>query len=429
MSDSTSFMDEKQTILKVVPSLRARRSANGSVVLTRKFLDGVNEFQKSWNGPVAVYMTPRLSETGEMDDVSVWPKDLSFHLEVLSLLDIERTITADRSAMVLLSLDDFRQNRLGSVCESNGVACAYISEYSVATRKQIIDANTTNRFLRVRRKFWEEGEERRRRAAVTKAVGLQCNGTPTYDSYRDLNADSILFFDTRVTEEMLATEEEIGRRTSRLSETRPLQLLYSGRLAPMKGAMQLLHVAKELRRMNVDFHLSICGDGESKQAMSRVIDAEQLTSCVSLKGVLDFRTELVSFVKSEIDLFVCCHPQGDPSCTYLETMSGGVPIAGYANEAFAGIVRSSGCGWLAPVNRPDELAHVILDISKTPALLREKSQEALAFAKGHTFNRTVSRRIDHLRTLKARVAGMRSHDHKGDRLGQELQKRAIASGS
>jgi glycosyltransferase involved in cell wall biosynthesis len=422
-------MEEKQTILKVVPSLRARRSPNGSLVLTRKFIDGVNEFQKFWGGPVAVYMMARKNETGEMDDVSVWPKDLSFHIEVLSLEDIVRAITADRSAVVLLSLDDFRQNALGSICQSNGVACAYISEYSLDTRKQIIDANTTNRLLRARRKFWEEGEERRRRAAVASASGLQCNGTPTYDCYRDLCEDTIVFFDTRVTEDMLATDEEVWRRASRLPATRPLQLLFSGRLTPMKGALQLLDVAKELRRLKVEFHLSICGDGESKQAMSRIIEVEQLTGSVSLNGVLDFRRELMTFVKSEIDLFVCCHPQGDPSCTYLETMSGGVPIAGYANEAFAGIVRSSGCGWLAPVNRPEELARVILDISNAPASLREKSLDALAFAKGHTFNRTVSRRIDHLRTLHARAAGMRSSDRKGNRLPEPLQRGAIAGGS
>lgn len=420
-------MNEKETILKVVPSLRALRSANGSIVLTRKFMDGVHEFQKFWEGPVAVYMMPRKNEAGQMDDVNVWPKDLSFHLEVLSYQDIVRAITADPTSTVLLSLDDFRQSGLGAICRKSGIACAYISEYTLNTRKQIIDTTTANRLLRVRRKYWEENEEKKRRTAVVSANGLQCNGTPTYDAYRELNPHSILFFDTRVTDDLLATKEEVSWRASSLGSNRPLKLLYSGRLAPMKGAMQLLDVAKELRRMDVDFHLSICGDGELKQAMSQEIEANHLAQNVSMEGVLDFRRELVSFVKSEIDLFVCCHPQGDPSCTYLETMSCGVPIAGYANEAFAGIVQSSGVGWLAPVNQPGQLARVILEIQKSPESLREKSFDALAFAKEHTFHQTVARRIDHLRTLN--VLDARRGKGVASEATEALRRKAMASGS
>jgi len=227
---------------------------------------------------------------------------------------------------------------------------------------------------------------------------------------------------------LLATEEEISRRLSRLSPTRPLKLVFSGRLAPVKGSTHLLEVAKELRRLNVDFHLSICGDGESKHAMSQTIQAEQLGRHVSLNGVLDFRRDLVPFVKSEIDLFICCHPQGDPSCTYLETMSCGVPIAGYDNEAFAGVVRSSGSGWMAPMNRPDELARIVLQIQKAPESLRENSLSALAFAKHHTFNRTVSRRIGHLRTLDARIARTSRSQRVADRLPEALKERVGVNG-
>ncbi len=420
-------MKEKQMILKILPSLRARLLPDGQIVLTRKFMEGVLEFQKAWAAPVAVYMLPAKNEPGQMDDVSVWPKDLSFPIEVLEFPEIVTAITADRAAVVLLSLDDFRQSGLAAICQQHGIACSYISEYSLATRKQIIDATTRNPLRRARKKFWENSEERKRRVAVASATGLQCNGTPTFDCYQELCRQTILFFDTRVTEDMLATEEDISRRFSGFNTTRPLRLLFSGRLAPMKGSTQLLEVAKELRRLQVDFHLSICGEGESKQAMSRTIQTEQLGRYVSLDGVLEFQTELVPFVKSDIDLFICCHPQGDPSCTYLETMSCGVPIAGYANEAFEGVVRSSECGWLSPLNRPDELARIVRDIQRTPELLREQSVKALSFAKGHTFNRTVSRRMGHLRALDVRGAKTGRDNRIPDGLPGEL-KQSVARG-
>jgi colanic acid/amylovoran biosynthesis glycosyltransferase len=124
-----------------------------------------------------------------------------------------------------------------------------------------------------------------------------------------------------------------------------------------------------------------------------------LSRHVTLAGVLDFSNELVPFIKSSTDLFICCHPQGDPSCTYLETMSCGVPIAGYANEAFEGLVKQSGCGWMVPVNNHGALTEKIIELTTRPEALLEMSLASAVFAGEHTFEQTFARRVTHLRTL------------------------------
>jgi colanic acid/amylovoran biosynthesis glycosyltransferase len=334
-----------------------------------------------------------------MDEVAINPDDLAFGIHVLSQHEIARAIVADRSAVVLLSLDDWRQSGLSAVCRRSGVASAYISEYSLNTRNRIVDAGTRNPLKRVRRKMWEANEERKRRRAVEEATGLQCNGTPTYDSYRELCPDALLYFDTRVSSELLATAADIYLRFKNLFADGPLRLLYSGRLVAAKGAGQLIEVAKTLREENVDFHLSICGDGDLKPTIVNQICDAQLQQHVTLAGVLDFKSALLPFVKSAVDLFVCCHPQGDPSCTYLETMSCGVPIAGYANEALEGIVRHSGCGWVVPMNQPRALGRKIAEVRRDQESLLAMSLAALAFAREHTFERTFGRRVDHLKHL------------------------------
>jgi glycosyltransferase involved in cell wall biosynthesis len=335
--------------------------------------------------------------TGNLDEVFVSPKDLAFRLEVLNSLEIERAIVSEGSAVVLLSLDDYRQSPLWTVCRDHNVPCVYVSEYSLTTRKQIIEATTKNPLKRVRRAWWESGQEKKRRKAVAGASGIQCNGTPTYDSYRCLNPNPILYFDSRVTKDLLAKEEDIERRLLNF-KSRPFQLFFSGRLARIKGAMHLVEVAKQLRKLGVDFYLTICGDGELKGEMLKAIEAEQLSQHVGLKGTLDFKTQLLPFVRSNVDLFLCCHPQGDPACTYLETMSCGVPIAGYENEAFGGVVRASSSGWLSPLNDPAALAGIVAEIQRTPETLRAMSRGALRFAEGHTFENTFLRRIEHLRS-------------------------------
>ena len=121
----------------------------------------------------------------------------------------------------------------------------------------------------------------------------------------------------------------------------------------------------------------------------------------SFAGRLDFEKELLPFIlwQSDVDVFVCCHRQGDPSCTYLETMSCGVPIVGYANEAFAGFVARSGAGWTSPLNRPRALAAKIAQLAAHPEDIREHAFRSLAFAREHTFEETFAARIAHLRLL------------------------------
>jgi glycosyltransferase involved in cell wall biosynthesis len=397
-------MNNSQTILKIVPSLRARKLPDGRIVLTRKFVEGVNEFHRFWGGPVEVCMESSEDESGNLDELPVSPDDFPFRVRILTLPEIERAIVADRAAVVLLSLDDFRQSGLGAVCRRFGIACAYISEYSLATRRKIIEIGTANPLKRARRKLWAANEERKRRVAVANSTGLQCNGTPTFDDYRELSPNALLYFDTRVSPDMLATAESVRQRWSESLPSGPLRLLYSGRLIPAKGAEGLVEVAKKLRERNVDFHLFICGDGESKSRISEQIRHEQLSQHVTLTGVLEFQSELLPFARSNIDLFVCCHPQGDPSCTYLETMSCGVPIAGYANEAFEGLVRHSGCGWAVPMNHAEALADKIAEIRSTPESLLSMSLASLAFARTHTFDQTFSRRVSHLWALEERNA-------------------------
>ena len=164
----------------------------------------------------------------------------------------------------------------------------------------------------------------------------------------------------------------------------------------MKGADHLLDVAHELDRLGVDYTMSIFGDGPLKKSMVARVEEEGLGERVTMHGVIDFRTELVPLVKNEVDLFVCCHRQGDPSCTYLETMSCGTPIVGYDNEAFEGVAATSGVGWQTPMNRPRELAEKIAELDRDRQAIAAASRAALAFATEHTFERTMDRRTGHL---------------------------------
>jgi colanic acid/amylovoran biosynthesis glycosyltransferase len=398
----------KNPMLKIVSVLRAGQAPGRRLVVTRKFVEGLVAYRRSWTGEMAVYMPPGASATGNLDDVVLDPDEFPCEVKVIGPEHFAREVSTDRDAVILLSLDDFHQSSLSSVCARNGIPSVYVSEYSIKTRLQIVDATARNPVRRIRRKMWESGLEERRRKALTIASGLQANGTPTFDDYQSIKPDALLFFDTRVGESMVASEEQVQAKFGSEINAQPLRLLFSGRFTAMKGVMDLIEVARELKKLRVNFTLTLCGDGELRGALEKSIQTYGLSDCVTLTGVLNFTTELIPLVKGSVDLFLCCHPQGDPACTYLETMACGVPIAGYDNDAFAGVVRHSGAGWVVPMHRPERLAAEIHRLANQRGELLAASLKALRFARQHTFEKTFERRVEHLRAVAENVFANRT---------------------
>ncbi|MBC7171628.1 MAG: glycosyltransferase [Polyangiaceae bacterium] len=182
--------------------------------------------------------------------------------------------------------------------------------------------------------------------------------------------------------------------------TRPIRLVFSGRFHPMKGVDHLPAVAEALERRGVPFELHLFGGGELDEVIRARVSERGLSSRVAFHGSVDFATELVPWLREHADLFVCCHRQGDPSCTYLETLACGVPIAGYANEAWRGMLREApGIGVATPMNDVEALATAIARLAASPEALLEASINALGFAKKHLFESTFARRIAQLRRL------------------------------
>ncbi len=385
--------------LSILPSFRAQRTTDGKVILTEKFLSGMYAYQQHWgNRKVQVLIEETTEPDNNLDPVTVDPTELPFdlHLGPYTGSAFEQRLAT--TAVALLSMH-CRQNHLSALCQRLHVPAVYVTEYSLKTRLQILQAQRLNPLIRLRRILWEYAQERRSLRAIREAGHVQCNGTPTFNAYRPLVPDALLYFDTRLTADMLTTPTAIHTRLAQHKKSGILRLAFSGRLIAIKGVDHLVQVAAALNSRGVPFEMSICGAGDLEPAMRQAVAAQQLTPHVHFLGTLDFSTQLMPMLRDRIDLFVCCHRQGDPSCTYLETMGCGVPIVGYANEAFHGIATTSGAGWTVPLNRPAALTDQLQRLSNHPAELEAHSLRSLAFAQQHTFERTFAARIEHLRNI------------------------------
>lgn len=385
--------------LVILPSLGANLSPSGDIRLTEKFVSGVRMTIAHWDGPVEVLIQKdNANHSGNLDDVWVKLEDLPFRVTVADFHSPEAKSVIARAGVVQGGADH-HLNHMPDWCSELGAHYVMVSEYTLRTRWQIIDAERRSPLVTWRRKVWAWRQERANQASVKAAAAVQCNGTPTFDAYQPLNERAMLYFDSRVTADMLPAEPRLAVREAPWSSAEPMRLAFSGRLNRMKGVDHLPLVALALRDRGVPFTMDIYGDGPLVAELQKTIARLGLQDFVRLGGVLDFASELMPTVRDAVDLFVCCHRQGDPSCTYLETLACGVPIVGYGNEAFEGLMRRCPAGESVPMNDWSAMAEVIEKLARDPQRLAEMARLGLAFAREHTFEHEFKRRIEHMAQL------------------------------
>lgn len=387
--------------LILLPSLKAHRNSNGRLMVTQKYLNGAAEYAKSWPGPVTSLFDISPSQSTDFDQVEV-DGEMEGHVVELRPRDSRSLARRLQSASVVVSHLSPFEVATTELCNLIGVPVIHVSEYTLRTNCQIIDASDANSLLKFRRKLWAWKAERQCRYLIGISAGLQCNGLPTYQAYREICPDALLFFDNRVKQSDIITSESLAKKSNEVRAGKPLRLVFGGRFVPMKGVLQLPKVAQHLREAGVPFQLSIYGAGPEESKLRSTISRYALDDQVSIFPPMDFDNGWVPFLKKTADLFVCCHMQGDPSSTYSEVMACGVPIVGFDNEAFRGIVELSGSGFLEPMGNSKSLASRIADLHGERNRLVKAAQIGRSFSMQHCFETTFSRRIEHFKERSRR---------------------------
>jgi len=386
--------------LLIFPAVTAKQTADGRLIFARKFLDGVCEYARLWQGRVLLAMETSDAPDWSLDTIVVHSADLPFEIRWLPPTEAARRELVRSASLVFAALVP-RHVRIADLCAAENVPITFDADMTLAVREGIFRAETRNPLRRMRRHRWNLRLEARYRAALRRASGIQCNGKATFEAYGALTPRPLFYLDTRVRRDMLATPEEREARRARLSAGHPLHLVFSGRLVAMKGVLDLPRVAAALKQHGVKFTLDIFGSGDLEPALRRSIHTLRVTDCVRVPGELPF-SDLVRRVAREIDLFVCCHPQGDPSTAFLETMSCGVPLIGYNTEGLRAIVNWAGAGWLTPCGKPHELADRIASFDTNRTALSDAAQVVYEFARMRTFEEEMRVRVEHLKSCATR---------------------------
>jgi colanic acid/amylovoran biosynthesis glycosyltransferase len=111
--------------LVLLPGLKAKKISFNEIVITRKFLDGVNEYQKYWGGEIQVLLEEDIFISNNLDNITVNINNLPFQIGILNYDSAEFRQSLGPGIVVLAYISD-RQNKISSYCRQINVSCVYI---------------------------------------------------------------------------------------------------------------------------------------------------------------------------------------------------------------------------------------------------------------------------------------------------------------
>lgn len=378
---------------------------NGRFQIDRKFHVGMQNYVASIASPILTIHPERQGDQGGMDLVEVPVSELGYEVMTVKTDPSGQPVPAERVRLrEAIARSKFVCGYgLGApeIARSLRVPYILVLEYDLRTQLTVTTTqvrSVARKAIRSLRCTWKYAT--RDLPAMRHAHSLHCNGYPIFDETKHFNDKRLLYLDSRMSRDLVISAEKLSTRLRERASGKSLRLLFSGRYEPLKGALDAVQVGVECLRRGMDVEMHCYGQGSLHDEMRRV--AEQAPGRAGRIHIHDAAPypELVQLSKS-FDVFVCCHIQGDPSCTYLESFGAGLPIVGYGNRMWKRLNESSGVGFWSAMKRPMLVADDIQKLASDSRLLAEMSLRARDFALEHAYEHEFARRTDALNAALA----------------------------
>lgn len=368
------------TTLVIVPTVGVAL-VNDALYMDVKFASGMDAYARYWPGKVKCVV--RQVESNELPFGQLYDRDqLAWQVDVAEKIRPEALSDA---AIASIAIEHHRDFPVARLCRKLGIPYVAVIVSTLKMNLQIAMIERKGLASKLRSCQWLLARELERISLIRRASGIQAYQVPAYRRYAKFSRNALMIFDSRNDDPISA--EGLEERLVRLDSRSPLRLVFSGRLISIKGVDHFPKLMDLLPNATLDVY----GSG----ALSEHLRHPR----IRLHGAVDFGA-LMPRMGSSADLFICCHRQGDPSGTYMETLACGVPIAGYLNEAFAGILQLSDIGIGVKMNDVQALAAAIQTLDQDREQLKQLSRNSRSFACQHRFSETFKRRVEQLKFLR-----------------------------
>ncbi|GAB3247284.1 hypothetical protein GCM10027425_02990 [Alteromonas gracilis] len=300
--------------------------------------------------------------------------------------DTQEALRALRADVAMVNLRSEESRLLGIARRT-----ALLSEYTSQERLRLTLAGSVSKLDSARIRFGAWRQSRVVERMVQETDGVQCNGYPTFDAWRDLSPRPLLFLDSRLHPKHLP---HTGRRV----RTERLRLGFSGRFIPIKGAVDAARAVAELSEAGIPTSFTVFGEGPLEAEMRAAA-----RGLANFTGSLRFDPEWIQTMPDHVDLMLLPHTVGDPSGTFLESAGLGVPVLGYRTAALSALVDRHGIGWTVPLGDVDALVSKATELWRSPSSLEKAGDNGTALMSRHHFAASSDARAQHLIDIHASV--------------------------
>lgn len=373
------------------------RVADGRLTVDRKFHTGMQEYVQRLSVPIVSVHPESPADAHGMDLVNVPLEGLGYGVLTLRTDRSGTPVGSERDRLQQQIIDSTLVTGYGSgirMARRAGIPYIMVLEYDLKTQITVATSEISHPLRRTARALRNV-----LRYTVNDipdmrhALALHCNGYPIYDETRRFNDRRLLYLDSRMSENTVISENDLDQRIRSLGK-RSLRLLFSGRYEPMKGPVDAVRVAVECVRRGLDVEMHCYGQGGLRTEMQAAAATALIPGRIFIHETISY-PDLIKESRT-FDLFVCCHIQADPSCTYLESFGSGLPVVGYGNLMWRRLSQESGAGHSSKPGDIDAVVRSIEALNSAPLELARMSRRARHFALAHTSEREFALRTREL---------------------------------
>lgn len=200
------------------------------------------------------------------------------------------------------------------------------------------------------------------------------------------------FLDTVHSPGDVLTSDQSNARIDRLLRSRPLRLIYFGRLVGYKGIDLTIDAVRIARSRGADVTLTVLGDGVCRGTLEAASAASGLAGVVEFRGAVEYGPDLFRII-DEADAAIATPKVEDTPRGALDAMARGLPIIAFDIEYYQSLAQMSGAVALARWPSPEEVADQIVRLSNDRRQLADMSVRAIAFAAENTQGKWLETRL------------------------------------
>lgn len=171
--------------------------------------------------------------------------------------------------------------------------------------------------------------------------------------------------------------EYLHNRIGRSANIDEFDLVYCGRLIPIKNPERLLRIVVLIKEKLSNIKLAIMGDGELFESLQDKIKALKLEDNIKLFGFVSNPISIIN--KSKIMLMTSIR-EGTPM-TALESMGVGVPVFSTKVDGMIKIVQNDINGYLYDTDK--EVANIVVRYLNNDKEMKRIKKDTYAFAKNY----------------------------------------------